>query len=205
VALLAVVGGWAITHLGDHSAAPPVAASSPAPPSSTAASPSVAPLNATQSVRAQLLYYVFARAHDPAVAETMVRQDTSSVQCGPEPSGPGTADRISAYIRSKFPEMQVLDVARVLDKFAGLCSVELRARDDTGTVLVVRIIPPVEATVFAPRVDEGAETAHGLYTHFVQVTSRDGWMITAGSSGPADAGPSQFALLSVARQRSLLW
>jgi hypothetical protein len=163
------------------------------------------PLNATQTVRAQLLFYVFERAHDPAVAESMVRQDTSSVQCGPEPSGPGTADRLSNYIRSRFPAMQVLDVARVLDKFAGLCSIELRARDDTGTVLVVRIIPPIEAPVFAPRVDQGAETAHGFYTHFVRVTSRDGWMITAGSSGPADAGPSQFALLSVARQRSLLW
>ncbi len=102
--------------------------------------------------------------------------------------------------------MQVLDVARIIDKFAGLCTVELRARDDTGTVLVVRIVSPLdEVAVVAPRVDEGAETTNGSFTRFVRVTSSDGWIVTAGSSGPADAGPATNTLLSVARQRALLW
>ena len=197
---------WALTHThsGDDKT-PPVAASSPLPSVATTPVSSVAPAPA-RSARDELLAYVYERAHDALPAQDFVRTNTASQPCGPEPSQPGTQDRVAAEVRSAFPAARVVDSVMVIDKYAGLCSLELRARDDTGTVVVVRIVPPADdGEVIAPRVDEGVESADGLVTQFVRVTTRAGWTITTGSSGPTGTQPSEDALVSLAQQPTLSW
>ena len=96
--------------------------------------------------------------------------------------------------------MTVRDIARTIDKFAGLCVVEVRANFDDGSALVVRVVAPVEdAELIQPRLDHGADLTNGLLVQFVRVTLRSGWAVTVGSTGPAVSGPSQAALGALAR------
>lgn len=199
--VLAVAAAWALAHTSNHQPSAPVADESTAAPSAVSTAPP-----RILSVREQLLSYIYERAHDPTVAEDIVRSDGSTQQCPLVPSGTAPQKRLRDYVQQTLPRMQVLDVARIIDKFSGLCALELRSRDDTGTVLVVRVIPPVEQIgVVDPRVDDGSAITNGAFTRFVRVSSRDGWVVTAGLSGPADSGPSLSVLLTLAQQRALLW
>lgn len=199
--VLVVFGGWTITHLGHDGGRQHAPQAVTSPTASVSTSASVGPF-----AHDEVLAYVYERARDPEPAQSFVRTDTSTTSCELVPIGTSPERRISRYVRTAFPHMRVQDVARVIDKFAGLCVLELRARDDTGTALIVRVVAPiVGGPHVTPWLYEGSGVAVGAYTHYVRLTTNDGWAITVGSSGPIDAGPSQYALLTVARQRSLLW
>lgn len=203
--VLVAIAVWALAHRGPGDGSVPRAAETSAVPS-TSTSAAILPFDAAGSVRGQLLSYVFERAHDPARAGDLVREDTSTTSCALVPRGLVPTQRMTSFVASEFPHMRVLDFARIFDKFAGLCALELRARDGTGSVLIVRVVAPIEdAPLVDPRVDEGAATANGSYTRFVRVMTRDGWIVTAGVSGPGNAGASLHTLLAVAQQRSLFW
>jgi hypothetical protein len=206
-AVLAVLGVVAaLSRVGNDDGAVTAAGTPPVSSSSAVKSLPAEPFDSNGSLREQVLSYVFQRAHDPAHTQDYIRSDTSTTSCTLTPPGSAPAQTIERYVVTQFPRQHVLDTQRIIDKFAGLCVLELRARDDTGSVFVIRIVAPIEdAPIVEPRVDEGSAIADGSYTRFARVTTRDGWIVTAGMSGPPDAGMAQQTLLRVARNRSLLW
>lgn len=203
LAVVCLVVVWLVAH--DRRAATPnlPAAAPPTVPSVAASTPPV-PFVAGESLHDQLLVYVYERAQQRQPAG--VRTTVSSMSCTRVPAGLRPRQHLEHYVHTQFPHLRITDEIRTVDRADRLCILELRARDDTGSILVVRIVAPIEdAPIVAPRTDQASVFAAGSYTRYVQVMSREDWIVLAGVSGPADSGPSQTALLDLASQRSLRW
>lgn len=188
------------------SAPPPRLPAAAAPTTQTATHAPDVPFPVGTSMHDQLLAYIYQRANQSWFEPGYVRTDTSTTRCATVPNGIVPEARLASAVITLLPHMQPLDFARTRDKFDGLCVLDVRAADDTGSVLIVRIVAPLEdAPILEPRVDQGSVLAEGTYTRYVEVISRNGWIVTAGASGPADAGPSRHALLALAQQQTLHW
>jgi hypothetical protein len=201
------LAGWGVTRLGSDSGSTTTpAAASPLATAQASAPSVVGPFDSGGSVRDQLLAEVFQQAHDPTPAQDVIRTGGSNYACTIPSPHRSPRDALNAVVHDAFPGYALIDEARVIDRFAGLCVLDLRARERHGTVLVVRIAAPVEdATLVAPRLDDGEAVAEGTDTQFVRVSTHDGWVIVVGSSGPPAYAPDRDALLRLAQRPSVRW
>lgn len=149
---------------------------------------------------------VIGLAQDSRPLVNYVRSDSAPGSCALVPVGSMPQRRLESAVRAAFPDYTILDAGRTLDQFTALCTMQLRARDKSGTTLVVQIV--------AAQQGDRSEFAHlsvasntdGVTTVSVatDITS-DGWTVTAGSIGPAGDQPSSATLMQLAQDPTLIW
>ena len=93
-----------------------------------------------------------------------------------------------AALRSFAPRFTLLDAGRTFDEFAGMCSVQVRARDRAGTTVVISVVSPV--TPPAPPftsdlLREASQDEGASRSEYVQLVEAAGWSVTIGATGPA--------------------
>ncbi len=201
VAGAVVVFALTVQSGSDH---PPVASPAASEQAGQPGPPISSPFPTT--LRGQMLLEIYQRAHDPSSAVSFIRSDTSASACQYVPAATSPKARAAAALKRALINFALLDTAQTIDKFGGLCSLEVRAQDSAGTVAVLRITSPVEhqARVTA-RTDDGAASSAGTTTQFVRVTHREGWAVMVGTSGPTGDEVQRSVLSRLAANRSLLW
>ena len=91
-------------------------------------------------------------------------------------------------LRSFAPRFGLLDAGRTFDEFAGLCTVQVRARDRAGTTVVINVVSPV--TPPAPPftsdlLREASQDEGASRSEYVQLVEARGWTVIVGATGPA--------------------
>ena len=117
-------------------------------------------------------------------------------------------DSIMAALRGFAPRFSLLDVGRTFDEFAGLCSVQVRARDRAGTTVVISIASPVSPPA-PPFTSDGLQEASqndgAARTEYVHLMEAIGWSVTVGATGPARDQLYFDDMERLARDPSLRW
>jgi hypothetical protein len=145
---------------------------------------------------------------NPAMPLTdYVRQTSAPGACAIVPVGQSPTDAIIRTVRAALPRLSSVMVARTLDQFTGLCSVELRATFDRRSTLAVSIAAPTSRhkhTVYTV-IEIGIVNVANRTTKYVQATTPSGWSVLIGATGPGAHLPSAQDLLGLAQEPSLTW
>ena len=149
-----------------------------------------------------------AQASYPGRLTDYVRAFSGPGKCtvGNTPNPPQVS--IMAALRGFAPRFGLLDVGRTFDEFAGLCSVQVRARDRAGTTVVINIASPVTppAPPFTSDLLREASRDDGaVRAEYVQLVEAVGWSVTIGATGPASDQLFFDDMERLARDPSLLW
>jgi hypothetical protein len=137
-----------------------------------------------------------------------IRQVSAPSACTPVAPGHAPERSVRGVLRQLLDGVQVVDSARTLDQFVGLCAIEVRATAPGRVVLTVLIAAP------APRVprssidalEVGIETHDDVTTEYAQQVWHTGWSVLVGASGPVSAVLPRTRDLTVAAQSpALLW
>ena len=114
--------------------------------------------------------------------------------------------RLVAAVRRALPTYAVRDVARTLDQFTGMCTLQLRAADRHGSTLVVDIASPAHVTKnLFDQTTVASRTDGDAVVSIVSNLTRAGWTVTFGAVGPVADQPSSAVLLALAQDAALLW
>lgn len=134
------------------------------------------------------------------------RETSPAGACRTVPVGHDVAAAALAVVRPLLPGTQVIDSARTLDQFTGLCAFELRASGVGGTVVTVSVSAPgAEPEPGLEHVATGSRTRAGVTTRYALAATTDGWTVLVGAVGDARLEPSVAALARTARERALRW
>ena len=112
---------------------------------------------------------------------------------------------VMAAIRHALPAYRLLDAGRVFDIYGGLCSIEVRAVDSSGSTLVLlsvgarrNVRPATSVSVAKPLGPATTVTRAELVLH-------TGWRVMVGVVGPVAGQPHLAAILRLARDSTLRW
>lgn len=134
------------------------------------------------------------------------RETSPAGACRTVPVGHDVDAAAMTVVRSLLPGARVLDTARTLDQFTGLCALELRASGVGGTVVTVMVsAPPGQPGLALGRVTTGSRARGAVTTRYAMNTAADGWVVLVGAVGDARLEPSLAALASAARNDTLRW
>jgi hypothetical protein len=136
-----------------------------------------------------------------------LRAASGSRTCLTVPPGHAPRSAIAGAIRRVLPQVSVVDSSAIMDEFAALCSIELRARDRSGTIAVVTVTVPSGARSGAQRttLSTAADAIGGTTSTLVRAVTATGWTIRVGATGPATFQPSVRELAALARNPTLTW
>jgi hypothetical protein len=113
---------------------------------------------------------------------------------------------IDAAIRRVLPRVVEVDSSAIVDGFAGLCSIELRARNRSGTTALITVTVPSGAGKARPTtLSTTADAIGGVTSTLVRAVTATGWTIQVGATGPAACQPSLRELATLARDPVLTW
>jgi hypothetical protein len=121
---------------------------------------------------------------------------------------PGHAPRsaIAGAVRRVLPQVSVVDSSAIMDEFAALCSIELRARDHSGTIAVITVTVPSGArSAQRTSLSTAADAIGGTSSTVVRAVTATGWTIRVGATGPATSQPSVRELAALAQNPTLTW
>jgi hypothetical protein len=187
LAVLLVIGGYALISGGGT-------ASSPGPTRSQVPAAAGGQLD---------VLFAIARSGAPT---DYVRPNAPKGICVVVPMGSQVEQRVRERLRQTIPGFAVRDVAHILDQSTALCSLQVRAVDRAGTVMVIRITTPEHRS---PHRYTALSIAVGDYEGttvcLAEALTPAGWTVTVGSVGrPADA-PSSDLLMRLAQDPLLTW
>jgi hypothetical protein len=136
----------------------------------------------------------------------IVRPVSTSPPCPSSGAGHAARRTVGKALLHGLSRFGFSGAARTLDQYGGMCAIEVLARDRAGTVLVLDIVAP-GSTAGRPAPASGVATGRdgSRLTVSAVVLTRSGWMVTAGTNGPAADAPAPAALLRLARQPELRW
>lgn len=115
---------------------------------------------------------------------------------------------IAAAARRTLPTLTVRDVARTLDQYLGMCAIELRGQDASGSVFVFHIVAPEGDNTVRQRTpsSNGASRRDGTaVVTGVTVVTTTGWTVVIGCVGAASDQPDSQKLVQLAQNPALLW
>jgi hypothetical protein len=144
-----------------------------------------------------------------AAADTLTdftRETSPAGACRTVPVGHDVVAVVMAVVRPLLAGARLVDAARTLDQFTGLCALEVRASGVGGTVITVSVSAPGAQP--APRLDRvttGTRTRGAVTTRYALRNAADGWIVLVGAVGDARLEPSVTALARAARSGTLRW
>lgn len=166
-----------------------------------------APMPASLAALDETFTAVYESARDATPAHDILRTGTDATSCMGVRIGTAPERNASAALVRGLPGYTLLDSSRVIDEGAGLCALEVRARDTSGTVALIMVSSPSASR--APHLREALETHSALLGNIVveyaRFTTPDGWMIVVGTSGPMGRQPPARLLEDLAISSALRW
>jgi hypothetical protein len=202
-ALIAAVGLAAVYERG-----PSVTASRPAvpPPSNRVSTPAGPPTAARAPVNtADPLRDLKVQAYLAGPLTDYQRASSGNRACRTVPPGHAPRAAIAGAVRHVLPQVSAVDSSAIMDEFEGLCSIELRARDRSGTIAVITVTVPASSRVQRMTLSTAAEVIGGTTSTLVRATTATGWTVRVGATGPAAAQPSAGQLAALAEDPALTW
>lgn len=149
---------------------------------------------------------VAATAREQGRLHDFIRATSSAGSCALVPVGDMPQRTLEAAVRRALPGYAVRDVARTLDQFTGMCTLELRAGNGHGSILVVKIASPAQVTKnLFDQTTVASRTDGSAVVSTVSDLTRAGWTVTFGAVGPVADEPSSAVLLALAQDPALLW
>lgn len=150
---------------------------------------------------------VDALAHHRGALTGYVRQTSPAGACALVAVGHSPQRSVRRALRRITPRFRVRDSAAVLDEFTGLCALQLRADDVSGTVLVVSVVSPAghRRTAAYDRVQTGFELSPRTATKYAAVTTRRGFTVLVGATGSGRFLPTDRQLIDLAHDPALTW
>lgn len=135
-----------------------------------------------------------------------IRSNSSRGACMLVPVGGAPERDIAAAITRTLPGYRVRDVSRTIDQFTALCAMSVRAVDVQGSVLVVSVAAPQQATTRPfTELTVGARTEPRDAVSIATALTTSGWSITVGVVGPLADEPSSADLQRLSQDPGLLW
>jgi hypothetical protein len=136
-----------------------------------------------------------------------IRSSSPPGACTLVPIGTSPQRAVAAALHRALPAYRVRDVGRTLNQDTAMCVLTLRARDASGSVLVLQIVaPPRVPRAATTRVNVGPDAQHTTATvATVRATTAGGWSVVLGTVGPDTARPAAAALLRLALDPALRW
>lgn len=146
-------------------------------------------------------------AHLPGTLTDYVRSAASGHACAFVTPGHLPRARITAALHRWLPRFSVVDSSQTLDVFAGLCSVQVRARDHAATIAVLSVTSPAPPTAGARGsvLNLEAHSAATVASNLVSTTTAAGWRVRVGTTGPPADRPTMRSLLGLAQDPTLTW
>jgi hypothetical protein len=159
------------------------------------------------AVADELLAAIYQRGRDVAPAEDIIRGGSVADECKSVQIGTSPQHAASAALRENLPGYRIVDTARIIDQSAGLCALQVRARDGSGNVaLIIVTSPPLEPTLGRNQsLVARAGAFRDLFVEYAEFTTQDGWTVVVGTSGPKGREPSTTALGELASNPALRW
>lgn len=149
---------------------------------------------------------VAATARERGRLHDFIRSTSAAGSCALVPVGDMPERTLEAAVRRALPGYAVRDVARTLDQFTGMCTLELRAGNAHGSTLVVNIASPAHVTSnLFDQTTVASRTDGNAVVSIVSNLTRAGWTVTFGAVGPVSDQPSSAVLLALAQDPALLW
>jgi hypothetical protein len=165
-----------------------------------------APASEPHFANDQAVDMVAATARDRGHLHDFIRSTSAAGACALVPVGDSPQRRLEAAVRNALPHYALRDMARTLDQFTGLCTLELRASDAAGSTLVAKIASPARVTKnLFDQTTVASRTNGSAVISIVSNLTRTGWTVTFGAVGPVSDQPSSAVLLSLAQDQTLLW
>jgi hypothetical protein len=149
---------------------------------------------------------VVAKALQPGPLVDFVRPTAQPGECALVPPGTSPTRAVASALRRALPAYRVRDVARTLDQSTGMCSLDLRAADARGSVVIVEVVAPIRRGSYPFATMNVGFTSDGTTSASVASSrSIEGWSITVAAVGPMADQPSSAAMLELAQDASLVW
>jgi hypothetical protein len=146
-------------------------------------------------------------AHLPGRLTDYVRSAASGHACAF--ASPGHLPRVtsSAALRRWLPRFSVMDSSQTLDIFAGVCSIQTRARDHAGTIVVLSVTSPTPQTAGSGGsvLNVEAHSTATVASSLVSATTARGWRVRVGTTGPPADQPATRSVLALAQDPTLTW
>ena len=135
-----------------------------------------------------------------------VRQTSAAGSCALVPVGHAPQRIIAAAMHAALPGYTVRGVARTLDQFTGLCSIEVRATHRSDVLFVTVTSPPAHPSrAQYTRVETGVETDAGITTKYALALNPAGWTVLVGATGDGASLPGAQDLVRLSQEPSLIW
>ncbi|MFN2559697.1 MAG: hypothetical protein ABR571_00145 [Jatrophihabitans sp.] len=168
--------------------------------------PDAAPTSSPHFADDQAVDMVAASARDRTPLGDYIRSASAAGSCAVVPVGDMPEQRLEAAVRKALPNYAVRDVGRTLNQFTGMCSLELRASNGSGSTLVATIASPARATKnLFDQTTVASRTDGKVVVSIVSSLTRTGWTITFGAVGPVSDEPSSAVLLELTQDPTLPW
>jgi hypothetical protein len=154
----------------------------------------------------QTVEMVTATARDTRPLSDYIRSSSAPGACALVPAGARPQQNLVQAVHEALPGYSVRDIARTLDQFTAMCTLQMRARDALGSTLVVTIASPARAS--SNPFDQVTVTSRSDGSALVSVvsnTTRAGWIVTVGTIGPDSDQPSSAVMLDLAQDPRLRW
>jgi hypothetical protein len=153
------------------------------------------------------LSVLVAKARQSAPLSDYIRSDSSFGACASVQVGQDPERAVVTALHRALPGYTVRDVARTLDQFTALCTIDVRAANAHGSTVVIEVVSPQarsDHTFTTVSISSIADPSTTAVTSVSAVTSA-GWSVTVGVVGPRSDQPGAATLLSLAQDPTLLW
>ena len=146
-------------------------------------------------------------AHLPGELTDYVRSAASGRACASVAPGHQPRATITAALRRWLPRFSVVDSSQTLDVFAGVCSIQIRARDHAGTIVVLSVTSPAPLTGSSRSsvLNLEAHSAATVASNLVSTITATGWRVRVGTTGPPAEQPTTRSLVALAQDPTLTW
>ena len=163
--------------------------------------------SAPPAPRDETMLAVYSLGRDPAAAHDIVRGESTAGFCRTVKIGAVPQRAAASALERELTGFRVFDTARIIDQTAGLCALQLRARDDRDNVVLASVVSPSPGLLLGRRQELQAHTGvvHAMPVEYAEFTTRDGWVVVIGSSGPPAGQPSIAALGRLASDPAMRW
>ncbi len=155
---------------------------------------------------APVLTAVIAQAAMRGPLRDVVRPRTAAGTCRQAQADYSPQRAAATVLARVLPRLKVAEAARTFDQSAALCSVLVRARDGDRTTLIIEVIAPVEPVTDRTLWLTSAVQVDGpTQTKYVSATSKAGWTVHVGVTGPVEGQAAADQLFMVALDPDLTW
>lgn len=149
---------------------------------------------------------VYLRARDAGTGEDVVHI-SDATSCKAVKIGTSPQHEAGLALQRGLHGYRLIDTSRTIDQTAGLCALQVRAHDSSGTVALLMVSSPSPDPVAHRRGLLETHTAplEDLVVQYSRFTTADGWIVVVGTSGPRGRQPAETLLGALAMNSALRW